>query len=229
MNPDEMDEILRSTLEDHRLSRSERRALREVVADARLSTRERAAFRAQAFSLARGEIEARDDRAAVMEWLEDVVRVLGPKESGMPNSKAAFSPGEHCLRMILSLIRNSMKCMDICVFTVTDDRISDALLDAHRRGRRIRLVTDDDKSEDRGSDIDRLERAGIPVRTDRTEHHMHHKFALFDARTLLTGSYNWTRSAAANNQENLIVTDDQTLVAAFVDTFERTWTRFGEP
>ncbi len=43
----------------------------------------------------------------------------------------------------------------------------------------IRVLSDDDKSADEGSDVMRFERAGIPVRVDRTEHHMHHK-----ARTL---------------------------------------------
>ena len=42
----------------------------------------------------------------------------------------------------------------------------------------------------------------------------------------MTGSYNWTRSAAEHNRENLAVTDDRRLVAAFSEEFERLWTEF---
>ena len=52
---------------------------------------------------------------------------------------------------------------------------------------------------------------------------MHHKFAIFDNKTLLTGSYNWTRSAARNNEENFIVTADRLLVQRFDSEFEQLW------
>jgi phosphatidylserine/phosphatidylglycerophosphate/cardiolipin synthase-like enzyme len=58
---------------------------------------------------------------------------------------------------------------------------------------------------------------------------MHHKFAVFDARTLLTGSYNWTRSAAEDNRENVLVVDDPRLVRPFVETFEELWAAFAPP
>lgn len=76
---------------------------------------------------------------------------------------------------------------------------------------------------DEGSDIQRLKNAGIEVRTDRTPAHMHHKFAIFDRQTLLTGSYNWTRSAAEHNHENVVVTADARLTEAFDEAFERIW------
>ncbi|MCA9056002.1 MAG: endonuclease, partial [Planctomycetaceae bacterium] len=46
--------------------------------------------------------------------------------------------------------------VDVCVFTITDDRITRAILDAHRRRVRIRILSDDDKSGDLGSDVERL-------------------------------------------------------------------------
>ena len=55
---------------------------------------------------------------------------------------------------------------------------------------------------------------------------MHHKFAVFDGRTAVTGSYNWTRSAARVNQENLVVSDDPRLVKPLVEEFERLWEKF---
>jgi phosphatidylserine/phosphatidylglycerophosphate/cardiolipin synthase-like enzyme len=55
---------------------------------------------------------------------------------------------------------------------------------------------------------------------------MHHKFAVFDGLYLVTGSYNWTRSAATHNEENIVVSSDPRLVADFKRTFDSLWTRF---
>jgi len=57
---------------------------------------------------------------------------------------------------------------------------------------------------------------------------MHHKFALFDGRLLLTGSYNWTRGAADDNHENFVVTDDPHLLRAYAQAFEDLWHQFEE-
>ena len=46
----------------------------------------------------------------------------------------------------------------------------------------VRVISDDDKAMDAGSDIDRLER--IPRASIAPEHHMHHKFAIFDKSKL---------------------------------------------
>ena len=73
----------------------------------------------------------------------------------------------------------------------------------------------------RGEYIDNPPNSGVEVVVDNTEHHMHHKFALFDRRILLTGSYNWTVSAARRNCENIAVTDDRRLVRAYGEEFER--------
>jgi phosphatidylserine/phosphatidylglycerophosphate/cardiolipin synthase-like enzyme len=140
-----------------------------------------------------------------------------------PGSLAHFSPGDRCLRQIIRLFENTVRTADLAVFTITDDRISSAILAAHNRGAAIRIVTDNDKAFDPGSDIDRLRDAGIPVRIDRTPFHMHHKFAIFDNRLLANGSYNWTRGAAEQNVENLVLTSDSRLLTAFRAEFERLW------
>ena len=49
--------------------------------------------------------------------------------------------------------------------------------------------------------------------------YMSQKFALYDDARLLSGSYNWTRSAANYNQENLIVTADRAIVERFRQAF----------
>lgn len=225
MNDAEMDAVLAETLEDRRLSRSERTALRKLVRDRGLDNRALERFRRRAFVAADEAAKGGRPTGDILEWLEDTVRALLPQVEP-PRAESYFSPGETCLRAILASIRNARSSIDVCVFTITDDRISDALLDAHKGGAKVRIISDDDKSEDRGSDLDRFERAGIDTRTDRTEAHMHHKFAIFDRDTLLTGSYNWTRSAERANQENVVLTDDPRLTGDFQGCFDRLWRSF---
>ncbi len=46
---------------------------------------------------------------------------------------------------------------------------------------------------------------------------------LFDRRLLLHGSYNWTRSAATANEENIVSSNDPELVACFLAQFASLW------
>ncbi|HBQ15064.1 MAG TPA: endonuclease [Myxococcales bacterium] len=225
MKPDEIDGILAATLEDERVSRGEKHALKELLLDGALNDEQLAFVRHRAFALAKERVGKGQQ---VLEWLEDVVKILTPRpEAPTLRAEVLFSPGPGCLNAITRCLEEAQKSVDICVFTVTDDRLAAAILDAHRRGVAVRLLTDDDKSFDRGSDIERLEAAGVPVRTDRSEHHMHHKFALFDRALVITGSYNWTRSAARHNRENLLVSDDPRLVGPYLRRFDEDWDGLG--
>src|SRR5205823_4046445 len=161
---------------DRRLSGGERDALVAAVADQHPDDNRRAALRARAFDLARQELIT-EDAKMVLAWVEGVVKALaGSPAKAAVHSEAHFSPGEDCPARIVRLFAEARATADVCVFTITDDRLADALLAAHRRGVTIRVITDNDKAHDLGSDVERIAAAGVPVRIDRTPFHMHHKF-----------------------------------------------------
>ena len=134
-----------------------------------------------------------------------------------------FSPGENCVNHIIDLINEAYNQLDICVFTISDDRISRAIVDAMKKGVAVRIISDNFKVKDTGSDILDLSRVGIPVKLDTSTNHMHHKFMIIDKKIVVTGSYNWTRSAALFNQENIISTDDELVISKFSNEFEKLW------
>ena len=136
---------------------------------------------------------------------------------------AYFSPGPDCRVAIEQAMETALYELLICVFTISDDRLSDAIQRAHRNGLTVRVLSDNDKMDDRGNDIERMAASGVNVRIDRSPEHMHHKFMVVDGQTVLTGSYNWTRSAETRNEENLVVLDDPILAGQFSDEFERLW------
>ena len=234
MNRDEVDQILKSTFEDRRLSRGERQALKATISELNLDVEGRRFWRNRAFAVAETVVQTEGARggAEALDWLHDVVKAVGAAAEGStstPVQEAYFSPGDACRRRISSFIRSAASRLDICVFTITDNDIAARIEEAHRRRVEVRIITDDDKSNDRGSDVDKLAGVGVPVRVDQTEAHMHHKFAIADGKQVLTGSYNWTRSAALRNEENIVVTNAPELVSAFARQFENLWTALALP
>jgi mitochondrial cardiolipin hydrolase len=228
MRREELESVLSQTLDDFRLSRSEKRALSDRLGDRELDDQDQSACIQVAFELARQNIDV-VNTSSVLEWLEDVSKVVrnaASKSTPPSDAEAYFSPSEASWQRIRSMLKSAAQSIDICVFTITDDRISGPILDAHRRGISVRIITDDEKAFDRGSDAEFLARNGIPLVVDRTRHHMHHKFAIFDNKRLLTGSYNWTRSAADHNEENFIITSDRKLVDTFRDQFQKLWDEY---
>ena len=222
----ELVDALKSTLEDYRLSRGEKNALKALFKKNVHSDNDLAFLRSQVFEIARNELISPQSKE-ILEWLEDVVKLMvSPPETSKLSSHAVFSTQEDCAQYLQGIISSCRKSIDVCVFTITDDRITNALIDAHHRKIKIRIISDDEKAYDAGSDIRKLKNAGIELKTDRDPNHMHHKFAIFDGERLLNGSYNWTRSAATSNEENFVITNDSRLVREFTSHFERLWMLF---
>lgn len=215
--------LLKQSLADHKLSRDERRQLRD--GSAALGPGDAAGLRTAAFELIREGIEDATVLAK-LNWLEDVLKAVMPANPGNSAAEVAsawFSPGQNCPAKIRELIGTARRTIDICVFTITDDRLTDAVIDAHRRGVSVRIITDNDKAADLGSDAARLRDAGIGLRIDRSQFHMHHKYAIFDGKLLLNGSYNWTRGAAEQNEENFMVLSQPALIDRYTSEFRILW------
>ena len=226
MDRRELVNALKSTLDDLRLSRTEKNVLRELVSEKATTSEALAVLRSEAFEIARQELIS-PQAGEVLQWLEEIVKLLvTPTPQTKLDSEAVFSTREDCAKYLQGLISSSRRTIDVCVFTITDDRITRSLVEAHRRKVEVRVISDDEKSSDAGSDIQHLKQSGIAIKTDRDPNHMHHKFALFDGQRLLNGSYNWTRSASLRNEENFVVTNDRKLVREFNSHFEYLWHLF---
>lgn len=222
----DLDDILASSFADGSLSRGERTALRAWVEENATRDEQRGALRRRAFEMVNERLAGAvrpDEARAWLAWLEDVVRISIAEAPKASRIEILDSPGERVWRRIVGLSADARASLDVCVFTITHDPITRALVEAHRRGVRVRVLSDDEKSVEPGSDVRKLFGAGIDVRIDQSIHHMHHKFAVFDERIVVTGSYNWTRAAAESNQDNVLVTDDPRAILGYADIFTRRW------
>lgn len=227
MRQQELEGWLVATLADFKLSQSEALELRDILPG--LKPDDIAFTRNKSFELARAPVQAGGENAmSALLWLEKISKVIDGfrQAQSVSITEAHFSPGEDCRRKLLDLLVSARETIDISIFTISDDRLASAIVSAHKRGIQIRLITDNDKALDQGSDIYSLIDQGIDIRMDKTANHMHHKFAVIDKNILVNGSFNWTRSATEYNQENILVTNEQKLVAAYLAEFENLWEEF---
>ncbi|MBI1182892.1 nuclease [bacterium] len=165
----------------------------------------------------------REEGTNLLVWLEEAMKILDRAREITQTSKTFFSPENSGQEALKQHLLKANSAVWVCVFTISDNELSDVLIEQHRQGRDIKVLTDNDKIYDRGSDIFGLKEAGVPVKIDETDCHMHHKFAIIDRELLVNGSYNWTRSADEFNHENLIITRDEALVRDFSKEFARLW------
>jgi len=124
---------------------------------------------------------------------------------------------------LLRAINLTKASIDLAIFDFTSGELAGALLAAKERGVAIRIVADARQAQGKHSEIPWLLEKGIKARLARGNGRgiMHHKFAIFDGRLLVTGSYNWTDSAERFNRENVIILDDPAVVQRFKVSFER--------
>lgn len=174
---------------------------------------------------------------------------IRPKGAIVPEAQsvslALFSPQDKPTNKLISFIQEAKKSIHAAVYCLTDKKIAQALIDAKTRGVDVKLVLDP-MSADRFGKAEMLALGGIsvfimdhkgvpsqkgpldaegpwahmPEKAFSFEPIMHNKYALFDEKTLWTGSFNWTHSANTKNWENALVIDTPALVAAYQKNFQ---------
>jgi len=163
--------------------------------------------------------------AEILTWSYEAYKTVAQLKNKDASQSVYFSPGNACRDAIVNLLASARNRVLICVFTISDNAISDEIYNCLRRGVTVKLISDNDKAFDQGSDLFHLQSKGVEVRFDRGSAHMHNKFAIVDD-VLLTGSYNWTRSAADRNYENIVVSNSGALLKEFQSEFDRLWDKF---
>ncbi len=140
------------------------------------------------------------------------------------HARVYFSPGPECENNIIAAINKSQQ-IDVAVYSITNTKIADALVNAQMRGAKIRIVTDRTQAAGRYSLIGKLRDAGLSVRIHRGYKIEHNKFALFDNKRVVTGSYNWTTGATKHNSENCVFLSEP--IQEYKNRFDELWGKYG--
>ena len=156
-------------------------------------------------------------------WLEQIMERMNQTAPGEIENNAFFSQHDDIRDFVMNALKSAQHNLKICMFTISDDPIAETVAGCHKQGIDVRIITDDGKIFDKGSDIYSLYRMGIKIKMDTFRSLMHHKFVIIDNQKLLTGSYNWTRTGSDVNNENVLITDNRRIVKAYKKEFKRLW------
>ena len=137
-----------------------------------------------------------------------------------------FSPplpgGCDPLATVVQVIDGARKTVLVQMYALTSREITSALVNAKRRGVDVRAIVDRSQLDEDKNDtyaVGRLTSGGIPVLVDTVPGLMHNKVMIIDGTTVVTGSFNYTWPAEHKNAENLIVINDPTLAAEYVQNW----------
>jgi phosphatidylserine/phosphatidylglycerophosphate/cardiolipin synthase-like enzyme len=141
-------------------------------------------------------------------------RAAGPLE-------VYFAPEDGAGRRIVELIDEARQSVAFLAFALTSEEIAGALGAKAAEGVEVRGVMDAGQSGNLGSRYVELLEAGVDVRLDGNPDRMHHKVIVIDGGIVISGSYNFSRSAETQNDENLIVLHDPAAAAVYLEEFGR--------
>ena len=132
-----------------------------------------------------------------------------------------------CTRaLVLEVINNASKSIDLIGYGFQSQDIVQALVDAQKRGVEVRCVVDHKRNQNKTSKsiIEYARKNNIQVRLNKHYHIQHDKTMIIDGSIVETGSFNFTRSAEFENSENvLIIRDEPAVIAAYQSHFTSRW------
>lgn len=121
-------------------------------------------------------------------------------------------------------IKSASHSIDVAIYQLDLPGIVKALVEASRKGVKVRVVTDIDDvlehSKERVSFLE-LKRHGIPVLGGNTSGIMHNKFVVVDGRAVWTGSWNFTLNDTTRYDNNAVLIYSPELARNYTVVFNK--------
>jgi phosphatidylserine/phosphatidylglycerophosphate/cardiolipin synthase-like enzyme len=143
-----------------------------------------------------------------------------------PGMAVYFSPQDDTISTFTALLQSAKKSIHLADYSFNIPQVVDILIAQMKAGLDVKLVLDKSQSAGKSEvpEVNQLHAAGVPtVIVESIDHQiMHNKFTVIDGTTCQAGSWNYTASAADEN--NFYFIFDNPAVATVFDTdFVNMW------
>lgn len=147
--------------------------------------------------------------------------LLADTESA-PEIRVFFSPHGGCTEAVVNSINQAKQTVLVEAYSFTSIPIAEALVAAEKRGVDVEVILDKSQETAKGSEAGMISEAGIPIYIDAAYRIAHDKVMIIDAKKVITGSFNFTKSAEDYNAENmLVISNDPQLALSYTEVWRR--------
>ena len=136
-----------------------------------------------------------------------------------------FSPDDGVEAQLVRVIESARQSIEVMAFSLTSNALGYALVEAAELGVEVKVVIEGDQAANAGSEVGRLISADVDLRLDSNPDSMHHKVIIVDEAVVVTGSYNFSRSAEELNDENIVILYSKEAAAEYLVEFKRIFER----
>jgi phosphatidylserine/phosphatidylglycerophosphate/cardiolipin synthase-like enzyme len=139
----------------------------------------------------------------------------GETNSTKTNWRVYFSPRGGCTEAVVAALSLAKTTVLVQAYSFTSAPIAAALVDAHRRGVNVQVILDKSQRTEKYSSATFIRNYGIACYIDSQHAIAHNKVMVLDGKTVLTGSFNFTKAAEEKNAENLLILQDAELALKY--------------
>lgn len=138
---------------------------------------------------------------------------------GTSEVNTCFTPPAGCGTVIANLISKAQDSIYIQAYGFTSGEIAKALINAHERGVKVRVLLDKSNIGSKHSKMRDVRKAGIEVSIDKVSGIAHNKVIIIDKQKVITGSFNFTVGADIRNTENVIIVNDREVAKRYLENW----------
>lgn len=138
--------------------------------------------------------------------------------------EVAFSPKNGATNTIIKAINEAHKTILVSAYSFTSKDIAKALLNKKKDGVDIKIILDKSQVTQKYSSATFFANLGFDMRIDVKHAIYHDKVMIIDDKTVITGSFNFTKAAEEKNAENvLVIRDNPELAKLYTEDWFHNW------
>jgi phosphatidylserine/phosphatidylglycerophosphate/cardiolipin synthase-like enzyme len=160
---------------------------------------------------------------------------FSPKDQASVVSTSAsiqvvFSPHRGATDAIIAAIREARVSILVSAYSFTSKPLAEALLDAKKRDVKVRIILDKSQMSQQYSSATFFINQNFEIRIDIKHTIYHNKVMIIDDKTVVTGSFNFTKAAETKNAENVIIIRHNPEIAKlYIENWRMHWQQALKP
>ncbi len=132
-----------------------------------------------------------------------------------------FSPTGSPQSVILNELSKAQRSVEVAAYGISSPQIVKELVELKKSGVDVAVYCDRNARKWSKWQIRKLRRARIFVRIKKSKLLMHNKYMIIDGSEVITGSYNFSKAAATEDNNIVVIRDSPEIVAKFEADFQR--------